>query len=411
MRYEFALPDLGEGMTEAEIVRWLVPLGGAVAQDQPVVELQTDKAVIEIPSPAAGVLLEQGGSPGDVLRVGSVLLVLETAASGAPPAAETAATGPGPAEVAVTAAPVWPPEQIPRAAPAVRRRARELGVDLRRVRGSGPAGRITMADLQAAAPAAPAPASPPAAVAAPAPQPALAAEPEQAGAADFIPLRGLRRTIADRLERSAQVPAFTVLDEADVTELVLLRQRLQATLGQKLTFLPFVVRAVAQAVAAYPSVNGHFDAERRGFVPGSACHIGIATATEQGLLVPVLRDAGRKSVLELAAELAQLAAAAREQRLAREQLTGSTFSISNFGALGSMSGTPMLNPPEVAILGTGRIDRLPRYDAAGQLVPREIMHLALTVDHRVIDGDTAVGFLNRLKAFLQEPGLLLVHLH
>ncbi len=387
MRYEFVLPDLGEGMTEAEIVRWLVPAGGSVAQDQPVVELQTDKAVIEIPSPAAGVLQAQGGTAGDVLRVGAVLLVLETSAAAAPA------------------------EMIPRAAPAVRRRARELGLDLRRLRGSGPGGRITMADLPAPATAAGAAPVILAPAAAPAPAPAPAGTPALAGDDEFIPLRGLRRIIAERLERSARVPAFTVLDEADVTELAELRRRLQASLGEKLNYLSFVTKALAQAVRAYPAINAHFDEERQGYRQRRDCHIGVAAATEQGLVVPVVRHADRLSVLELAAEITRLAAAAREQRLTRDELRGSTLSISNFGALGSMSGTPMLNPPEVAILGTGRVDLLPRYDAAGQVVPRQVMHLALTVDHRVIDGDTAVGFLNRVKAFLADPGLLLVNLH
>ncbi len=410
-RYEFILPDIGEGMTEAEVLRWLVPVGGSVAKDQPVVELQTDKATIEIPSPKAGVMLEHHGREGQVLLVGNVLFALEVEGARAAPV-----PAPAPVATPVAAAAVARSggTAIPQAAPAVRRAAREAGIDLGLVAGTGPGGRIQMSDVQVAIAAASTPLAqaatavmaPPAPVAVPVPAAPVA---DSAAAEERIPLRGVRRVIAQRMERTLTVPTFTALDEADVTDLVAWRQQLQARLGTKLTYLPFVIKAVVLALQANPQLNGHFDEEAREFILKRYYHIGVGTAAEQGLVVPVLRDAGQRSVLELAQELSEKISRARNNQLGREELTGSTFTISNFGALGGMSGTPILNTPEVGILGVGRIDELPRI-RAGQFVARQIMHLSLTVDHRIVDGDHAAGFLRSLKSYLEEPALLAVTL-
>lgn len=444
--YEFRLPDIGEGLHEAEVVRWLVAEGERVARDQPLVEVMTDKATVEIPSPVAGTVVSIQVPAGQTAKVGDVLVVLEAAgaapagrAGGAPAGAEGAAAAPGVAAPAGT--PAEPsaggPARRILAAPSVRKRARDLGVDLARVPATGPGGRITMEDVErfagqrqgapdgvtapaapatpaadaagpavrAASPAAPAPAAP--APAAPAP----AAAP--AGTEDVVPLLGLRRRIAERLSRAwREIPHVTSHEEVDVTALAALRDRLAAraeAAGVKLTWMPLVVKAVTIALKDHPYLNATFDEAQGAIVLKRYYHIGVATAVPDGLLVPVIRDADRKSVLAIARELADLVERAHAKTLTASELQGSTFTITNYGRFGGTYGTPIINPPEVAILGVGRVAERPVV-RDGQVAVRLTMPLSLSFDHRVIDGEGAARFLNQVAELLSDPDELLLRL-
>lgn len=461
MAIEFKMPDVGEGITEGEIVQWLVSEGASVKEDDPIVEVQTDKAIVQIPSPATGLLLRQGAAEGAVIDVGSVLAVIgqpgETAPSpndgakatvGAPPSAGDAAPASGakPAEPPATSAvanahvPASGAAQVTeptaasavKATPGVRHRARELGVDLQAVRPTGPNGRITLQDVETAQTGASAvsdattpvrptgtpPQLPPAqaheappreAVPPVAPIPAFAAsEGDQR-----IPLRGLRRTIAKRMVESVQrVPHVTTVDEAEVSTLVALRGRLKPMAearGVHLTYLPFVMKAAAVALREFPYVNASLDDAKDEIVLHGDIHIGMATATPDGLMVPVLRFADRKSVLQLAQEIVERAEHARARTSTVEELRGSTFSVTNIGSVGGLSATPIINPPEVAILGVYRILDKPVV-RHGAVVPGKVLGLTLTFDHRLIDGEMGARFLRRVAELLENPDTLLLEM-
>jgi pyruvate dehydrogenase E2 component (dihydrolipoamide acetyltransferase) len=404
MLYEFRLPDIGEGVAEGEVVRWLVKEGDVLQEDQPMVEIMTDKATVEIPSPKAGRVAKLMFAEGQVCPVGKVLIAIELAESASAPApAPAAAAKPGRADVAPAAAAV---AGAPRgngvnardagvlATPATRKLARDTGVDIRDVTGTGPAGRITSEDVRAhagggAAPAARAPAGEPGDV--------------------RIPFRGVRRKIAEHLVHSKHTAAhFTYVEEVDCTDLVALRERANAALaprGIKLSFLPFIVKATAAALVKFPQLNSTLDDAAGEIIQRGHRHIGLATATDVGLIVPVVRDADRLSVVQLAAEIERLAALTREGKAAREDLSGSTFTITSLGALGGLLATPIINHPEVAILGVHKIAKRPavRNDS---LVIRDLMNLSISVDHRVVDGYDAARFVAEIKAALETPGPL-----
>lgn len=426
----FHLPDLGEGMAEAEIIRWKVAEGERVEEDQPLVELETDKAVMEIPSPYRGILKKHGAKEGERLPVGAVLAYIEEEEAKEPSAPPQAS--PPPASALPDTLKTSESEALPEedagaivgkitgkllvveeeggpskegkkailASPAVRRRARELGLPLEEIQGTGPQGRITQKDLEAALERKeprPAPTPTPA----PAPQPAPTLEGRR------IPLRGLRRTIAQRLSLAHQrVPQVTHVDEVDVTELVQLRKSLKEKVEPRLTYLPFVARAAVKALQKYPFFNASLDEAAEEIVLHPHVHLGIAVDTEEGLLVAVLREAERLNVVELAREIPPLVEAARKRALPPEKLRGSTFTITSVGSVGGLFATPIVNYPEVAILGVHKIVPRPQV-REGKVVIRDTLYLTLSFDHRVIDGVAAVRFTKEIASYLEEPAALL----
>lgn len=416
MAFEFKLPDIGEGVVEGEIVKWLVGPGDAVEIDQPLVEVMTDKATVVIPSPKAGKVAELRGEEGDVAAVGSVIVVLEvageasssSAASPAPSAAESA-----PAAASPAAAPASVSRKL--AAPATRRLARELGVDLDAVDGSGPAGRVMADDVRkqaeapaaSAAAAAPAPAAPARPSAGPAP---AAAEGED----QAIPIRGIRRKIWDSMARSAfTAPHFTFVEECDVTELQSFRKRLNARIDEadaRLTFLPFIIKATCVALEEMPELNGQVDDANQAFIRRARKNIGIAVAADQGLTVPVVRDADRRSLVDLAKEVKRLADSVRDGRIASADLGGSTFTVTSLGKEGGLFATPILNYPEVGILGVHRLQKRPVVGEGDRIEVRSFINLSLSCDHRLIDGHIAARFAYRVIELLQSPDELVLHM-
>jgi len=474
--YTFKLPDIGEGMHEGEIVKWHVKPGDQVEEDQVILEVQNDKAVVELPSPVAGVVKDVKVAEGETAVVGEELVVFETeSADGA--AEEKAEAGGG--ESKGTASSPAPQDAAAEvlATPGVRKLAREKGIDIRLVRGSGRQGQVTREDVLAFAegrahgrpdgrtddpPASresdrltgwtsevpdgrvPGTAQNGAAAAAgaeahPASEPEVAAraarpvngEPEYgpeagrepgsadrgpssafaAGPDERLPLKGIRRAIAAAMVKSAfTAPHVTVMDEADVTKLVAFRERvkpLMAERGVNITYLPFVVKALVAALREFPALNAILDEEAGEIVHKKYYHVGIAVDTEQGLLVPVIRDADRKSIRAIAAEIGDLAARARAGKLGPQEMRGSTITVTNIGSAGGMFFTPIINYPEAAILGTGRIAEKP-VARGGEIAVGKVMALSLSFDHRLIDGAAAQQALNRIKGLLEEPELLVL---
>lgn len=403
--YTIRMPDLGEGITEVEVVAWHVQPGDAVKEDQPLADVMTDKATVEIPSPVAGKVQQLGGAVGDVLAVGAMLLSIDTSTESAPaaapsepdpaPATPSVATTPPRAAPAVLHAVPPTAAQLPLASPAVRRHARELDLDLRRIQGSGPDGRILHSDLEAHA--------------APQPAPARPASSSDAGV-HTAPLRGLRRRIAQRMETALSIPQFSYVEEVDVTELQLLRAELNTRhAGQRphLSLLPFIVRAVIQSLPSHPNLNAHYDAAHTVLTTYEAVHVGIAAQTDAGLMVPVLRHAETLDIWASAAEIARLADAARTGKIQREELSGSTIGITSLGALGGIVSTPIINHPEVAIIGINRIQHKPVFRDGG-VVGRDIMNLSSSFDHRIVDGMQAARFIQAVRQRLECPALLFV---
>jgi 2-oxoisovalerate dehydrogenase E2 component (dihydrolipoyl transacylase) len=415
------MPDIGEGIAEVELVGWHVKPGDTVKEDQTLADVMTDKANVEIPSPVTGRVLALGGEVGQVLQVGSELIRLEVEGAGnavAPVVEAKAAQGAALAVApAATAASVAPPAAVlpsvhepgvavqerPIASPAVRRRAWELGVDLAGVPGTGLGGRIMQADLDAWVtrhpPTSPTP---------------LARETEPAAQPDAtqdIRVIGLRRKIAQRMQDAKRrIPHFTYVEEIDVTELEALRLRLnERWAGQRphLTLLPFLVRAMVLGVREHPHLNARFDDEAGVVTRHAAVHIGMATQTDAGLMVPVLRHAESRDVWGAAAEMTRLADAARAGRATRDELAGSTITITSLGALGGIASTPVINAPEVAIVGVNRIVERPAMHR-GAMVPRKLMNLSSSFDHRVVDGRHAAEFVQTLRARLECPATLFV---
>jgi len=423
---QMRLPDLGEGLTEATIVRWLVEEGDTVTVDQVVAEVETAKATVELPAPFAGVVATRHAAEGDEVAVGATVLTLRSddtargdgdGARRTPDDAAAVDTGDGGRArdeeegrtLLVGLGPAAPRRRRrrassppaghqtsvrparPRAKPPVRKLAKDLGVDLAAVAGTGPDGRITRDDVHAAA--------------APAQRPDRAADGVQR-----IPVSGVRARIADNLSAAwREIPAAACWVECDATALMGVRDELAAAHPQvKLTPLALVLRCCVVALRDVPELNAGFDAEAREIVRHDAIHLGVAVQTDRGLVVPVVRDAGTRSVLDLAAAVQEVATQARDNALAPAQLVGGTFTVSNFGAFGVDGGTPIVNRPQAAILGVGRIT--PRPWVVGDRVEvRQVVQLSVTFDHRVCDGGEAGGFLRRLADLVERPTLLLAH--
>lgn len=449
----FILPDLGEGVHEAELIAWKVSVGDRVDEHDILAEMETDKALVEVPSPRAGVIKTLHGEPGEVLHVGNPLVSYE-GAHGTPdapaalegkPAATSAkahAASNGSADESEDAgtvvgamsgetAGVTAREGKALATPAVRRLARDLGIDINSVPGSGIGGRVTAKDVESFASGARAPqptprASSPAAKApplelprtptatarvepsAPTPAPAQRVSFEPGADATRVPFRGVRRKIAERLRASVDTAVhFTVMDEADVSELDALRKQLAAASGEKLSFLPFVCSAVARALTAqFGALNATVDEAAGDIIQHRSVHLGIATDTESGLMVPVVRDVDRLGVLEIGRHIAGIASSARDRSIAREQLSGSTFTISNVGSHAGRFATPVINAPEVGILAVGRT-REGMVVKNGWFRVGKLMPLSLACDHRVVDGATAALCLAEIVRLLESPSSLL----
>ena len=425
-RFVFKLPDVGEGIAEAEVVGWHVAVGSAVAEDDPLVDVMTDKATVEIPSPRAGRVLAITGGPGDKVRVGAELLVLdvdndeaalpqdEAASPGAAVAPLAAPTIPAPAASAgplLTAKKAWRTPQAsarvasarptgakPLASPAVRRRAHELGIALQFIPGTGPAGRIGHADLDAY-------------IASGGNAAVVASRPARLERIEAIKIIGLRRRIAERMQESKRrIPHYSYVEELDVTTLEELRAHLNARHGAdrpRLTLLPFLIRALVCAIPRFPQVNALFDDETGIVRRHAALHIGIATQTPQGLMVPVVRHAEALDLWEVASEISRLAATAREGTAARDELSGSTLTVTSLGPIGGIVTTPVINLPEVAIIGVNRIAERPVV-RGGAIAIRKMMNLSCSFDHRVVDGWDAAEFVHDLKALLEQPAMLFV---
>ena len=432
MSRQFTLPDLGEGLTEAEIVAVLVREGDVIREDAPLLEVETDKAQVEIPSPMGGRVEKIHVAPGQTVKVGAVLVTFADAACPAQAAAPATPAPAGAPRRAVTQAAASP--AVPAhaggsvaATPSTRRLARELGVDLHAVRGSGPGGRILDADVRAAGAVAPgvpgptskgpAPVAKPAAPAGPAkPLAAVGLEPpplprfEQWGPVERVPLSHLRRTIAERMTLSASlIPHVTHFDRADITDLdAIITRNLEPARakGVTLTLTGFLLKAAALALGRHPQFNASLDPAAGEMIVKRYCHLGVAVATERGLIVPVIRDVAGKPVLELARELAALAQRVRDGKAALDDLRGGTFTITNIGALGGTAAIPIINYPEVAILGVARA-RLEPVVRQGQIVPRLMLPLTLTFDHRVADGADGARFASEIVSLLEAPERLL----
>jgi 2-oxoisovalerate dehydrogenase E2 component (dihydrolipoyl transacylase) len=434
MAVELEMPELAESVIEGEIVKWLVKEGEHVKQDQPIVEVMTDKVTVEIPSPYEGVLLKQIAPEGAVVPIGKPIAIFgkegETieAAHAAPPAqgassepAAAKATTPQAATTKSKAESPPPPARTgngqprggvanaetaevgkfgrPLAAPAIRKLARELGVDLNQVRGSGEGGRIQREDVERVASKAPS-------VPRPASKVVVATE-----ETERVPLRGLRRVIADHMVQSLHTAAHTLhVDEADLTDLVAMRERSKekaAAAGVKLTYLPFFVKAVTGALKRHPYVNASLDAEKHEILLKRYYNIGIATNTDEGLVVPVIHHADHKTIFDLAVEIAELADKARSGKLSHDDISGGTFTITNVGSVGGLFTFPVINYPEVAILGTHSI--VPRPVVRdGQIVIRQMMYLSISFDHRVVDGALAAVFVKDVAASLANPDFMLM---
>ncbi|WP_341958712.1 dihydrolipoamide acetyltransferase family protein [Pseudomonas sp. RC10] len=424
------MPDIGEGIAEAELVEWVVALGDRVKEDDTLATVMTDKATVDIPSPVSGKVTWLGGELGALIAVGAELIRLEVEGEGnaraGTPVAQSSQASPGAAEPSVTepatnavaqaASPVKPqavsptletsPASVtpvplraegekPLASPSVRGRARDAGIDLRQVRGSGGAGRITHDDLEAW----------------------IAGggvaqgtgKPARDNSVSEVRVMGLRRKIAERMQLAKRTIAhITIVEEIDVTALEDLRSKLNGQGGRtKLTLLPFVMKAMILAVRDQPGLNAHYDDEANVIRQFAGVHIGIATQTPSGLMVPVVQHAETLNLWQSADEVARVAEAARTGTAAREELSGSTITISSLGPLGALSTTPIINRPEVAIIGINRMAVRPHWDGAA-FVPRKMMNISCSFDHRVIDGWDAAVFIQRLKALLETPALMFV---
>lgn len=429
-RYTFKLPDIGEGIAEAEIAEWHVAVGDVIEEDITIVDVLTDKAAVDISSPVAGTVVELCGEAGDKVAVGGALIIFETSTgaelaasdtqTAAPPAVENeSVASPAPREAANPQPVVDEPaaakattdgphsERTVLASPAVRKRAKLAGVSLQQIAGTGPMGRIRQADLDAALrlgpltpPAAPPEREPVAAVVPPA----------QAQSRKVI---GLRRKIAEAMTASYQrIPHFSYVEEIDITELLKLRDELNASRNSeqpKLSLLPFLGRGLCRVLPQFPSANAVYDDASGTLHESAAVHLGIATQTGQALMVPVVKDAQACSLWELAGGIGSVVSKAREGKASREELTGSTITITSLGALGGLVSTPIINAPEVAIIGVNKIQDKLVLDG-GQLSVRKVMNLSSSFDHRIVDGHQAASLIQALKRVLEHPALLFADL-
>ncbi|MDH1630243.1 dihydrolipoamide acetyltransferase family protein [Pseudomonas mosselii] len=414
------MPDIGEGIAQVELVEWFVKVGDMIAEDQVVADVMTDKATVEIPSPVSGKVLALGGQPGEVMAVGSELIRIEVEGSGNhvdAPQAKPAEPEPAPVRAVAqpeprieaqpqaaaphTAAPIVPREahDKPLASPAVRKRALDAGIELRYVHGSGPAGRILHEDLDAFISK---------------PQTGAGQAPGGYGKRTDsvqVPVIGLRRKIAQRMQDAKRrVAHFSYVEEIDVTNLEALRQQLNAKYGDsrgKLTLLPFLVRAMVVALRDFPQINATYDDEAQVITRHGAVHVGIATQGDNGLMVPVVRHAEAGNLWSNAGEIARVAHAARNNKATREELSGSTITLTSLGALGGIVSTPVVNTPEVAIVGVNRMVERPVV-IDGQIVVRKMMNLSSSFDHRVVDGMDAALFIQAVRGLLEQPACLFV---
>ncbi|MDV3278513.1 MAG: 2-oxo acid dehydrogenase subunit E2 [Nitrososphaerales archaeon] len=398
MDYEFRLPDIGEGVAEGEVLKWMVKEGDKITEDQPLVEVMTDKVNVQIPAPRSGVVTRIMVKEGDVAKVGQTIVVIKTEGGAGATTAPSAPQAQEPQIPRVTSAPPAQPSAAGvLASPATRRLARELGVDMGTVKGTGPQGRVVDDDVRRAS------SQGSSSHAAGTPGQVLVAS--QPGKEELVPLRGIRKTIADRLLKSQQTTAqVTHVDEADATELVLLREELKPMAekrGVKLTYLPLLIKALIPALKEFPYVNSAMDEQAGNIVLKKYYNIGIATDTEQGLVVPVVKDADSKDVFALAVEIDRLAARARSGQLTLEEVRGSTFTVTNVGAIGGLFATPIINMPEAAILGTHKITKR-AVVRDGKIEARDTMFLSLTFDHRILDGAYAARFTSRLIDAIQD---------
>jgi len=416
MAFEFKFPDIGEGLTEGEIVRWLVNEGDEVKEGQPLVEVETDKALAEIPSPRTGVILKLLAKEKEIVKVGQVIVIFgEKGESLAAPPKK-------PKSVGVVGELEEAPEEAPTigvraeaakqalvsehalATPAVRALAKELGVDIDKVKGTGSEGRVLEKDVRQTAETKEKPTEPTKKI-------AKVKKYDLYGYVDRIPLRGVRRSIAKAMVKSKYTaPHVTTMDEADVTELWKIREKEKKAAekkGIKLTILPFIFKGVIAGLMEHPYLNASLDDENEEIILKKYYNIGFATDTPEGLMVPVVKNAKDKSILQLAEELTKLAEKARNRTIDLADLKGGTFTITNYGVLGGIYATPIINYPEVAILGVGKIKEMPVV-RDGKIEIRKILHLALSFDHRVVDGGEAARFLNTVIARLEDPDLILL---
>jgi pyruvate dehydrogenase E2 component (dihydrolipoamide acetyltransferase) len=414
---DLKLPDLGEGVLEGEIVKWLVKAGDSIKEDQVVLEIMTDKATVEIPAKGHGVVTEILAKEGEIVKVGQTILKTNAGGSSATVAApapvakalapQAAKAAPASAKVAAPVPATFQNNDV-QAAPAVRRLARDMGLDLSRVRGSGPHGRILLEDLTHGTSASNG-------QSAPRPWANTGARGERKE--DHVPVRGLRRKIIEKMAQSKRTAAhFTYVEECDMTELNEFRRSLKPLAeaqGVKITFMPFVAKAVAIALKEFPALNATLVEE--GGQPTEIIYkkyynLGIAVDTEDGLTVPVVKDVDCKGFFEIAGEVAALAGKARDKKLSTHELQEGTFTITNAGNIGGLLATPVINYPEVAILGMHQMKRRPVVMANDKIEIRDIMYLSISLDHRVVDGAVAARFMNRLVGMLQNPKLMLAEI-
>lgn len=415
------MPDIGEGIAEVELSQWHVKVGDLVVEDQVLADVMTDKAMVDIPSPVHGKVIALGGQPGEVMAVGSVLISIEVEGAGnlkesaapapvkeapaAPKVESVVESQPAPASprpAAVCQGPMVAREadERPLASPAVRKHALDLGIQLRLVRGSGPAGRVLHEDLEAYLVQGQSNASAP-----------VAAAYAQRNDEDQIQVIGMRRKIAQRMQDATQRAAhFSYVEEIDVTAIEELRAHLNEKHGAsrgKLTLLPFLVRALVVALRDFPQMNARYDDEAQVITRLGAVHLGVATQSDVGLMVPVVRHAEARSLWDSAAEISRLANAARNGKASRDELSGSTITLTSLGALGGIVSTPVLNLPEVAIVGVNKIVERPMV-VKGQVVIRKMMNLSSSFDHRVVDGMDAALFIQAIRGLIEQPATLFV---
>jgi 2-oxoisovalerate dehydrogenase E2 component (dihydrolipoyl transacylase) len=434
-QFIFKMPDLGEGTVEAEIVAWHTKPGDVVQEDQVIVEVMTDKAAVEVPAPVGGRVVSISGEPGDKVAVGSPLIVFETGAAEAAPAAPKAVPAALRVAPAVPVRATAPSMSVPdpgrpdpggpqghgrvKASPASRRRAREAGIDLSTVSGSGPGGRILPGDLMAAdnrAPVTPSigPGARPVSAAWSAPE---TSGPTSSGAPAALPetteikVIGVRRVIAERMsEAKRNIPHFAYVEEVDVTELESLRQHLNIRLAKGepgLTYLPLVILALTRTLESFPQCNVLYDAARGVLVRHRAVHVGVATQTPDGLKVPVVRNAHALSLWDLAADIRRVSERARSNKATRDELVGSTITVTSLGKLGGIASTPVINAPEVAIIGLNKaVDRPVVH--GGTVIVRRIMNLSSSFDHRFVDGYDAAAMIQTLKDLLEHPATIFI---
>jgi pyruvate dehydrogenase E2 component (dihydrolipoamide acetyltransferase) len=422
--YEFKLPDIGEGVVEGEIVKWLVKEGDSVTEDQPLVEVMTDKATVTIPSPKRGRVVKVHGKEGEIAKVHHPLVTLEV---GSPDEEVTiAATAPKRPAASIAEAPPMaasPPKGgngnagKVLATPVTRRMAREHGLNLSEISGSGPQGRVTKADVMAAIGGAGAVATAGVLSMPGVARPMAAIQPIAPSAGDQrIPLKGLRRKIAEKMVRSKfTAPHYTFVEEMDASELVAVRERLNAALSAsgsqtKISFLPFICKALVASFKKFPMLNANFDEASQELVVRGEYNFGIAVATPDGLTVPVIKGVDRLSVQQLGLQIAHLAEAARERKIKLDELSGGTFTITSLGQMGGLMATPIINHPEVAILGVHKMRKRPVVNDDEQVVVRDMMYLSLSFDHRVIDGAIGAEFTYALIRYLEHPELLFLEL-